>query len=120
MHSFAVAATRLTRCRCDVIAHLYKLTAHAGKKNELVEFLRWDADVAMADEPGTLRFDVYDVPGEPDAVYPYEAYANDEAYSTHCEGAPVKKLMDHIVPNVIANMDVLLQGVPSIAANIPR
>ena len=71
-------------------------------------------------EPGTLRFDVYDVPGEPDAVYLYEAYANDEAYSTHCEGAPVKKLMDHIVPNVIANMDVLLQGVPSIAANIPH
>ena len=99
---------------------LLQIDRHAGKKNELVEFLRWDADVAMADEPGTLRFDVYDVPGGPDSVYLYEAHANDTAYSTHCEGAPVKKLIDHIVPNVIANMDVLLQGVPSIAANIPR
>lgn len=43
-----------------------------------------------------------------------------KAYSTHCEGAPVKKLMDHILPNVIATMDVLLQGVSSVAANTPR
>ena len=71
-----------------MIAHLIKMTAHAGKKAELVDFLRWDADVAAANEPGTLRFDVYDVPDEPDAVYLYEAYANDEAFVAHCEGPP--------------------------------
>jgi (4S)-4-hydroxy-5-phosphonooxypentane-2,3-dione isomerase len=102
-----------------VIAHLIKITAHTGKKDELVEFLRWDADVAAADEPGTLRFDVYDVPNEPDAVYLYEAYAGDEAFAAHCDGPPFKKFVDHIVPNVIANMDVLLRSAQSIAANVP-
>jgi quinol monooxygenase YgiN len=94
-----------------------KLTAHAGKKPELVEFLRWDAAAARADESGTLRFDIYDVPSEPDAVYLYEAYVDDEAFAAHCEGAPFKKFMDHIVPNVIATMDALLQSAPAIAAN---
>ena len=102
-----------------VIAHLIKMTAHAGKKEELVEFLRWDADVAAADEPGTLRFDVYDVPDEPDAVYLYEAYASDEAFAAHCDGAPFKRFVDHIVPNVIASMDLLLGSAQSVAANIP-
>ena len=45
------------------------------------------ADVAAADEPGTLRFDVYDVPYEPDAVYLHEAYASDEAFTAHREAA---------------------------------
>ena len=103
----------------SVIAHLIKITAHAGKKDELVEFLRWDADFAAADEPGTLRFDVYDVPDEPDAVYLYEAYADDEAFAAHREQPPFKKFVDHIVPNVIASMDLLLRSAPSLAANVP-
>ncbi len=36
----------------------------------MVEFLAWDADVAAADEPGKRRFDVYDIPDEPQVTCP--------------------------------------------------
>ncbi len=94
------------------------ISAQAGKRDELVEFLQWDADVAASDEPGTLRFDVYDVPDRPDAVYLYEAYANEESFAVHREAPPFKRFVDHIIPNVIASMDVLLRSAPSIAANV--
>jgi hypothetical protein len=42
-----------------------------------------------------------------------------EAFAAHREQPPFKKFVDHIVPNVIANMDLLLRSAPSIAANLP-
>jgi autoinducer 2-degrading protein len=54
---------------------LIKVVAKPGAKKELLEFLRWDAAVAQKAEPGTLRFDLWGVPGNPDAFYLYEAYA---------------------------------------------
>lgn len=39
----------------------FKVVAKPWKKRELVDFLRWDAEIAKAAEPGTLRFDVWDV-----------------------------------------------------------
>jgi len=101
-----------------VIAHLIKVTALPSKKTELVEFLRWDADVATSDEPGTLRFDVHEVPDEIDALYVYEAYASDEAFAAHREGAPFKKSVEHILPDVIAKMGFLSESASSVAANV--
>jgi hypothetical protein len=42
-----------------VYGGIVKLAAQPGGKSALLEFLRWDADVARGQEPGTLRF----VPG---------------------------------------------------------
>lgn len=56
------------------------LVAHEGRKAELLAFLRWDAEVARSREPGTLRFDVWEVPGEPNAVYLYEAFVDQAAF----------------------------------------
>ena len=50
---------------------IVKLVARAGRKSELLDFLRWDAEVAKAQEPGTLRFDVWESANEPDVVYLY-------------------------------------------------
>ena len=66
-----------------MIAHLMKITAHAGKLEELLEFMRWDADVVAADEPGTLRFDVYPANDEPDTIYLYEAFVDDAGFEAH-------------------------------------
>jgi hypothetical protein len=41
---------------------LVKITVKPGKRDQLLEFLRHDAAVAYDAEPGTLRFDVWDVP----------------------------------------------------------
>ena len=56
----------------------------------MLDFLRWDAEVAKAGEPGTLRFDVWEFADEPDAVYLYEAYVDQAALDAHREGEPVK------------------------------
>ncbi len=100
-----------------MIAHLLKMTAQAGKESELLEFLQWDAEVAVSDEPGTLRFDVYVVPDEPDSFYLYEMYASDEAFERHRDGAPFKAFVDHIIPNVIASMDFLVRSASPVATN---
>ncbi len=42
--------------------HMFKLVAKPGRKAELIAFLRWDAEVARSEEPGTLRFDAREVP----------------------------------------------------------
>ena len=78
-----------------------KLVAHPGRKPELIEFLRWDADVARSDEPGTLRFDVWEVQSEPDAVYLYEAYVDRAAFDVHKASEPFRKFVAEIVPTLI-------------------
>jgi (4S)-4-hydroxy-5-phosphonooxypentane-2,3-dione isomerase len=102
-----------------MIAHLIRMTAREGMFDELVEFLRWDAEVALADEPGTLRFDVYAVPDDPTSVYLYEMYRDEAAFAAHREAAPFKKFVEHVVPNVIATMDVLLRSATPLASNVP-
>jgi len=79
---------------------MIKLVAQPGRKAELLEFLRWDAEEAR-DEPGTLRFDVWEVPDEPDAVYVYEAYADQAAFEAHQHSEPFKRFVEHIIPNVV-------------------
>lgn len=80
---------------------MIKLVARAGRTTELLEFLRWDAEVARAQEPGTLRFDVWQVPDEPDALYLYEAFVDEAAFEAHQKSEPFKKFVAEIVPNVI-------------------
>jgi quinol monooxygenase YgiN len=53
---------------------LTRITVKPGKRTELLEYLRWDAEVAKASEPGTWRFDVWETEREPGVVYLYEAY----------------------------------------------
>ena len=101
-----------------MIAHLMKLTANAGMIDELTEFLRWDAAVCASDEPATLRFDVFAVPDDPDSVYLYEAYVDDEAFDAHRAGAPFVRFVEHVVPNVIASIEFLLRSATPVAANV--
>jgi hypothetical protein len=51
---------------------LTKIVVKPGKRSELLEYLRWDIEVAKESEPGTWRFDVWEA--EPGVVYLYEAY----------------------------------------------
>ena len=80
---------------------LVKLVAQPGRKPGVIEFLRWDADVARRDEPGTLRFDVWEVENERDAVYLYEAYVDRAAFDVHKASGPFRKFVAEIVPTLI-------------------
>jgi (4S)-4-hydroxy-5-phosphonooxypentane-2,3-dione isomerase len=79
---------------------IVRLVAAEGRKSELLNFLRWDADVCRAVEPGTLRFDVWESPNDPNVVYLYEAYADQDAFEAHKVNEPFRKFVDEIVPSL--------------------
>jgi quinol monooxygenase YgiN len=62
-----------------------------GKRPELLEYLRWDAEVAKAREPGTWRFDVRETEQEPGVVYVYQAYRHRAAFEDHANHDPYQK-----------------------------
>ena len=70
---------------------LMRIVVKAGMRSELLDYLRWDADVARDREPGTLRFDVWEVEREPDVVYVYEAYRDVQAFEDHQKNEPYRK-----------------------------
>ena len=79
---------------------IVKLVARSDGKTALLDFLRWDAEVTKAHEPGTLRFDIWESANEPDAVYLYEAYVDEAAFGAHAANDPFKRFMDEIVPGL--------------------
>ena len=62
-----------------------------GKKQELLDFLEWDVQVARESEPDTVSFDVYQDPENPDAVYVYESYRDEPAFGEHRSHEPFQK-----------------------------
>lgn len=79
---------------------IVKLVAKPGRRAQLIDFLRWDAEVARA-EPGSLRFDVCEVPEEADAFYLYEAYADVAAREAHKAGEPYKKFVENVSDDLL-------------------
>jgi quinol monooxygenase YgiN len=70
---------------------LTRIVVKPGKRSELLDYLRWDARVAKASEPGTWRFDVWETEREPGVVYVYEAYQDRAAFEDHARHEPYQK-----------------------------
>jgi quinol monooxygenase YgiN len=96
---------------------IVKLVARAGGKAALLDFLRWDAEVAKAQEPGTLRFDVWESPDEPEVVYLYEAYVDERAFKAHTGNAPFIRFIDEIVPNLAEQPTFVVPFTHSVVSN---
>ena len=69
---------------------LVKVKAKPGKRQELIDFLKWDGEVAREKEPGTLRFEFYQDPADENGFYVYEAYRDLEAFEEHKKNEPYK------------------------------
>ena len=83
----------------------------------MLDFLRWDAEVARAREPGTLRFDVWKSASEPDVVYLYEAYVDEDAFEAHTANAPFKRFIEEIVPNLAEPPTFVVPFTQSVVSN---
>ena len=64
-------------------AAFMKLNVRPGKKEKLLEFLKWDGQVARYEEPATLRFDVFEDPNDNSGVYLYETYVDMAGLEAH-------------------------------------
>jgi quinol monooxygenase YgiN len=98
---------------------LTRITVKPGKRTELLEYLRWDAEVAKASEPGTRRFDVWETEREPGVVYLYEAYKDRAAFEDHAKHDPYKK-WDEMADETMEQVTDVIPLTDSIASNADR
>src|SRR5687768_9783540 len=66
---------------------LIEFTVAAEHRQTLVDTLTADGLGSLRDEPGTLRFDLYEDPDQPGRFYLIEAYADEAAFEAHTKGA---------------------------------
>jgi (4S)-4-hydroxy-5-phosphonooxypentane-2,3-dione isomerase len=96
---------------------LTRIVVKPGKRPELLEYLRWDAEVAKAREPGTWRFDVWETEHEPGVVYLYEAYKDRAAFEDHAKGDPYKK-WNEIADKTMEQVTDVIPLTESLASNV--
>jgi quinol monooxygenase YgiN len=95
-----------------------RLHVQTGMRTKLLEFLRWDADVAKRCEPGTLRFDVWQVEAEPDVLYLYEAYKDKQAFESHKENEPYKQWSNVVRDLMRREPEYVIPFAESLASNL--
>ena len=66
-----------------MIAMFIKLNVKPGKKEKLLDLMKRGVQVMGDDEPGTLRFDVFESSDDDSVVYLYEAYVGEAAFAAH-------------------------------------
>ncbi|HEU4793586.1 MAG TPA: antibiotic biosynthesis monooxygenase [Nitrolancea sp.] len=93
---------------------LVKIVIKPGKRDQVIEFLWGDAALARAAEPGTIRFDVWDVPDQPDALYLYEAYTDPEAFAIHRANEPYQRFVNKIDPELLDEQCVVFDWTNSL------
>jgi (4S)-4-hydroxy-5-phosphonooxypentane-2,3-dione isomerase len=91
-----------------VIAAFLKVHIKPGKKEKLLEYLKWDCQVARDDEPATLRFDVFEDPSDDGVVYVYEAFADLAGNEAHKLGEPFKTFAKGLKDECIESLEEIL------------
>lgn len=89
---------------------LFRVEAKPGKYQELINFLKWDVEVCRDEEPGTLRFDVYQDPQDNNALYVYEAYRDRAAFEAHKRNEPYRRWGSGQAEELTTNFEMLFNG----------
>jgi (4S)-4-hydroxy-5-phosphonooxypentane-2,3-dione isomerase len=98
---------------------LARFVVKAGMREEFLDLLRWDAQVARDCEPGTLRLDVWEVDNEPGVIYVYEVYTSPEAFEDHIKNEPVRKFAQ-IMDSLIEGWTMVIPFRENITSNTDR
>jgi (4S)-4-hydroxy-5-phosphonooxypentane-2,3-dione isomerase len=70
---------------------LFKVTVESAKRADFINFIKWDIEVATTQEPGTLRFDMYQDPKDENTFFVYEAYRDRCAFEDHKQHEPYRR-----------------------------
>jgi quinol monooxygenase YgiN len=90
--------------------------AKPGKKQDFLDFLKWDADVANDLEPATISFDVFEDPENPDAVYVYEAYLSEDAFAEHRKNEPFQRFRNEVRPEWLTELKMIMPFANSVVS----
>ena len=63
-----------------------------GKRDDYLKHLRGHAERCLANEPGTLQFEILAPHDDPDALMLYEVYASSDAFQAHWNGESMKQV----------------------------
>ena len=89
---------------------LFRIEAQPGKRQELVDFLRWDGEIGRDQEPGTLRFEFYQAPEDENRIFVYEAYRDQAAFEAHKQNEPFQRWISSLRDELGTNFEVLFAG----------
>jgi quinol monooxygenase YgiN len=93
---------------------MFHAVAKVGRKQELLDFLRWDAQVARDTELNTISFDLYENPLNAEGVYVYECYRDEQAFAEHRAHEPFQQWQQRIRVDVLADFQLLTGPADSI------
>jgi len=97
---------------------LMRIVVKSGKRSELLEYLRWDAQVAKTSEPGTWRFDVWEVEREPEVIYLYEAYKDRAAFEDNHKAHDPYKEWNEMVDKTMEQVSEVIPFTESFVTNM--
>jgi (4S)-4-hydroxy-5-phosphonooxypentane-2,3-dione isomerase len=98
---------------------LARFVVKPGKREEFLELVGWSARIARDEEPGTLRLDVWEVEGEPDVVYGYEVYVDEDAFQAHIQNAAVQKFGE-VGDSLVEGWTMVIPFTNSVVSNADR
>jgi quinol monooxygenase YgiN len=93
-------------------AILFRVVIKPGKRQEFIDFMKWDCQVVREREPETLRFDVLEDPADKNIFYVYEAYKDQQAFEEHKKNAPFQHWSSSFKNKVVADFKLLFTGRP--------
>ncbi|GAA3515489.1 putative quinol monooxygenase [Actinocatenispora rupis] len=96
---------------------LIRFVCKPGKRSEFLDIVRWSARAARDGEPGTLRLDAYVVDGEPDVVYGYEAYVDEDAFRAHVTNPAVQKFGE-VMDDLVEGWTMVVPFTESVVSNV--
>lgn len=89
---------------------LFRIEAKPGRRQELIDFLRWDGEIGRDQEPGTLRFEFYQDLEDENRLYVYEAYRDQAAFEDHKKNEPFQRWISSVKDELGTNLEVLFYG----------
>ena len=93
-----------------MIAALIKAHIRPGKKEKLLDYLKWECQVARDEEPHVLRFDVFEDANDENVIYYYEAYVDEAGFEKHKTYPPFQKWTNGLKDECIKSTEILLNG----------
>ena len=92
----------------DKIAVHVKLTAPAGKGDELVAAFAELYPGPLGEESGTELHVIHQAKDDPDTIFFYEVYSDDAAYQAHSQGEALKAVLPKLAGLVSAPPEMVV------------
>jgi len=73
------------------LAIIATLKTAPGRREDYLPHLKAHGARCLANEPGTLKFEILVPNDQPDTILLYEVYASPEAFDAHWNGESIKK-----------------------------